>query len=133
MQSAVPYHGDVSKAPFSRFGPRGGWYAPYRVIHVPGNLDALHGPTSGKVQLPLDLDASARVTYDLGNPRRRDRMYEVVIIEGGSDEDFASWLDRDALIEAWPRLALPRPVREAWEAAHPVLAAPGARPNLSTA
>ena len=86
-----------------------------------------------KVQLPLDLDASARATYDVGNPRRRDRMYEIVIIEGGSDEDFAAWLDRDALIEAWHRLALPRPVRTAWEARHPALAARSAVPDASSA
>jgi hypothetical protein len=71
----------------------------------------------------LELDASARSVYDLSKPRRRDRMYEIVIVEGGSDVDFAAWLDRDTLIEAWPRLYLPRPVRAAWEARHPVLAA----------
>jgi hypothetical protein len=66
------------------------------------DLNALRGPTAGRIQLPIDLDASARATYDLSNPRRRDRMYAIVIIEGGSNDDFAAWLDRDALIEAWP-------------------------------
>ena len=122
----------MSEAPVSQFGPRGGWYAPYRVIHVPHDLNALHGPTAGRVQLPIELDASARATYDVSNPRRRDRMYEIVILEGGSDDDFAAWLDRDALIEAWPRLALPRPVRSEWEAQHPALAARSALPDASS-
>ena len=122
----------MSDALESRFGPRGGWYAAYRVIHVPSDLNALRGPTVGTVQLPLGLDASARTTYDLGNPRRRDRMYEVVILEGGSDQDFTAWLDRDALIEAWPRLSLPRPVRAAWESRHAILTTRGTgRDSLS--
>lgn len=120
----------VSTSPVSEFGPRGGWYAPYRTIHVPSDLARLRGPTVGRVQLPLELDASARSVYDLSKPRRRDRMYEVVIVEGGSDDDFAAWLDRDTLIEAWPRLYLPRPVRAAWEARHPVLASRGAGPDV---
>ena len=129
---ALTYHGGVSEAPVSRFGPRGGWYA-HRVIHVPADLDALRGPTAGTAQLPLDLDASARATYDLSDLRRRDRLYEVVVVEGGSDEDFAAWLDRDLLVDAWPRLSLPRPVRAAWEARHPVLAARAAGPAVPSA
>ena len=125
--------GGVNRSPVSEFGPRGGWYAPYRTIHVASNLELLRGATTGPVQLPLHLDASARVVYDLRKTRRRDRMYEVVIVEGGSDEDFAAWLDRGALIEAWPRLYLPRPVRAAWEARHPELAARGAGPDVPAA
>lgn len=125
--------GGVSTSPVSDFGPRGGWYASYRTIHVASSLELLRGPTTGSVQLPLHLDASARVVYDLRKTRRRDRMYEVVIVEGGSDEDFAAWLDRDALIGAWPRLYLPRPVRAAWEARHPELANRGAGPDVPPA
>lgn len=123
----------MSTSPVSQFGPLGGWYASYRTIHVASNLELLHGPTSGKVQLPMDLDASARVIYDVSEPRRRERMYEVVIVEGGGDDDFAAWLDHEALIEAWPRLYLPRPVRAAWEARHPELAARGAGPDVPPA
>ena len=82
------------------------------------------------MQLPLRLDGSARATYDLSDPRRRALLYEIVIVEAEQDEDFAAWLNRDALIEAWPRLYLPRPVREAWETRHPVLAARGAGPDV---
>lgn len=50
-------------------------------------------------------------------------LYAVVILEAWEDGDFATWLNRDALIESWPRLSLPRPVRAKWEEHHPVLAA----------
>jgi hypothetical protein len=133
--SAVPvglilHDGGVSATPVSEFGPRGGWYAPYRTIHVVSDLDMLSGPLEGKVRLPLHLDASARATYDVGDVRRRSLLYEVVILEAWKDEDFAAWLNRDALIDAWPTLYLPRQVRAAWEARHPVLAARGAGPDV---
>lgn len=118
----------MSATPVSEFGPRGGWYA-YRSIPVPADLDALRGPLVGRVQLPLHVDGSARSTYDLSDPRRRASMYQVVIVEAWRDEDFAAWLDRDTLIAAWPRLRLPRPVRAAWEARHPILAARVAGPD----
>lgn len=89
----------------------------------------MRGPVTGEVQLPLHLDGSTPATYDLSDPRRRGLLYEVVILEG-REEDFATWLNRDALIEAWPQLYLPRPVRAAWEARHPVLAARGAGPDV---
>lgn len=123
----------MSTTPVSEFGPRGGWYAPYRTIHVPADLDALRGPIRGQVQLPLRLDGSARATYDLSDPRRRALLYEVVVVEAEREEDFAAWLNRDALVEAWPRLYLPRPVRAAWEARHPDLAARGAEPDVPPA
>lgn len=112
--------------------PPGGFYA-HRRIAVPADLDRLRGPLVGRVRLPLHLDGSARSTYDLGDPRRRAMLYEVVILEGWREEDFAAWLNRDALIEAWPRLYLPRPVRAAWEARHPALAARGAGPDVPAA
>lgn len=102
--------------------PPGGFYA-FRPIVVPANLDALQGPLEGVVQLPLQIDSSARSWYDLADPHRREMLYAVVILEAFRDEDFAAWLNRDALIEAWPRLSLPRPVRARWEERHPVLAA----------
>ena len=127
---AILHDGGVSATPVSEFGPHGGWYAPYRTIHVASDLDALRGPLEGNVRLPLHLDASARALYDVGDVRRRLRLYEVVILEAWNDEDFAAWLNRDALIEAWPTLYLPRPVRAAWEARHPALAARGAGPDV---
>jgi hypothetical protein len=84
----------------------------------------------GLVQLPLHLDGSARSTYDLSDPRRRASMYQVVILEAWKDEDLAAWLNRDALVDLWPSIHLPRPVRAKWEEQHPVLAARGAGPGV---
>lgn len=97
---------------------------------MPDDLDALQGPLEGIVQLPSHIDTSARSWYDLADRHRREMLYAVVILEAWRDEDFTAWLNRDALIEAWPRLYLPRPVRAAWEACHPVLAARGAGPEV---
>ena len=119
----------MSVNPVSDFGPRGGWYGPHRPIQVPARLDSLRGPVSGVIALPLRLAGSTAATYDLSDLRRRALLYEVVIVEG-RDEDFAAWLNREALIEAWPRLYLPRPVRAAWEEHHPVLATRGAGPDV---
>jgi hypothetical protein len=73
---------------------------------VPADLEVLDGPVAGEVQLPLHLDGSARATYDLSDSHRRVLLYEVVIVEAGKEEDFAAWLNRDALIEAVGRIAL---------------------------
>lgn len=78
---SLRHDGVMSATPVSEFGPRGGWYAPYRTIHVVSDLDTLRGPLEGMVRLPLHLDASAQAAYDLGDVRRRSRLYEVVILE----------------------------------------------------
>jgi hypothetical protein len=57
-------------------------------------------------------------------------LYAVVILEAWRQEDFAVWLNRDALIELWPDLQLPRPVRARWEGKHPVLVARRAEAGL---
>ncbi len=102
--------------------PAGGFYA-FRPIVVPTSLDGFRGPLEGVVQIPSHIDTSARAWYDLADPRAREMLYAVVILEAWTDEDFGTWLDREALIDCWPRLSLPRPVRAQWEAAHAVLAA----------
>jgi hypothetical protein len=109
--------------------PAGGFYA-YRPIVVPADLDALHGPLEGVVRLPSHIDTSARAWYDLADVRRREMLYAVVILEAWREEDFAAWLNRDALIEWWPRLHLPRPVRARWEERHRALAGCGAGPGV---
>jgi hypothetical protein len=122
--TARRHHEGVSTTEELPYGPPppGGFYA-FRPIVVPADLDALQGPLSGVVQLPSHIDTSARASYDLADVRRRGMLYAVVILEGWREEDFTAWLNRDALIELWPDLQLPRPVRAKWEATHPLLAA----------
>jgi hypothetical protein len=82
------------------------------------------------VRIPTHIDTSARAWYDLADARDREMLYRIVILEAWKDEDFAAWLNRDALVDLWPSIHLPRPVRAKWEGCHPVLAARGAGPGV---
>ena len=66
--------------------PAGGFYA-YRSVVVPAHLEALQGPLEGVVMLPSHIDTSARACYDLADPRRREMLYALVILEAWRDED----------------------------------------------
>lgn len=105
--------------------PKGGFYA-YRPIVVPVDLDTLDGPLEGVVTLPSYIDTSARVSYDLADHRDREILYRIVILEAWKEDDFAVWLNRDALLVLWPDIQLPGPVRAKWENCHPVLVRYGA-------
>jgi hypothetical protein len=89
---------------------------------VAPDLAGLRGPVTGTVELPLWLFWSQPDhTFDLADPDMRQWMYEIVLREAGSLEDLTTYLDRDTLIALWPRLYLPRGVRQAWEDQHPAL------------
>ena len=103
-----------------------------RTVVVP-DLHDLHGPTAGLHRLPLRLEASARPLYDFADPHRRDLAYRTVLMETCSVGDLTDWLDRDALLQMWPQLYLPKNVRAAWEAQHAELAELGAGPHVPSA
>lgn len=65
----------------------------------PPTSTRLQGPLEGVVQLPAHIDTSARASYDLADQWDREMVYRIVILEGWRDEDFAAWLNRDALVE----------------------------------
>jgi hypothetical protein len=89
---------------------------------VAPDLADLQGPVTGTVELPLWLFWSQPDhAFDLADPDMRQWMYETVLREAGSLEDLTTYLDRDTLIALWPRLYLPRGVRQAWEDRHPAL------------
>lgn len=94
------------------------------------DLHELHGPLTGLHPLPLRLDASARPLYDFADPHRRDLAYRTVLMEACFVTDLTDWLDREALLEMWQRLYLPKNVRRAWQARHPELASLGAGPDV---
>jgi hypothetical protein len=86
------------------------------------DLADLRGPTASAVELPLWLFWSAPGhSFDLGDPDMRRWLYQTVLREASSPEDLARYLDGDTLIELWPRLHLPKGVRQAWEDQHPAL------------
>lgn len=104
-----------------------------RTVVVAKDLSALQGPVDGVHRLPLHLDSSAPASYDFADPHRRALAYCIVLAEARSEDDLTTWLDRAVLLEAWPNLYLPRPVRRAWEDRHPELAARGAGPDVPAA
>ena len=75
------------------------------------------------MQLPAHIDTSARAWYNLADRWDREMLYRILNLEAWRDEEFAVWLNRDGLVDLWPEIHLPRPVRAKWEAADPVLAA----------
>jgi hypothetical protein len=100
---------------------------PGRRAIVVTDLDSLHGPAAGTVELPLWLYWSGpSPAFDLGKPFMRRWLYEIVLREAASPDDLTSYLDRDTLVELWPELYLPQGVREAWEEYHPALRAAAA-------
>jgi hypothetical protein len=95
---------------------------PGRGVLVAADLDDLHGPTQGSVELPIWLYWSPPgQRFDLAEPYRLQSMYQTVLGEARRPEDLTSYLDRDTLIGLWPALFLPKGVRRAWEERHPVL------------
>lgn len=83
---------------------------------VPADLSLLHGPTSGRVQLPLRVHSSGAgpaEIFDLAEPADLAQLYAIVL-EHGSVDDVTSWLDATTLRRLWPTVWLPPHVRRAW-------------------
>ncbi|HYZ54846.1 MAG TPA: hypothetical protein VE733_15255 [Streptosporangiaceae bacterium] len=97
---------------------------PGRGVLVIHDLADLRGPTEGTVELPLELFwSSPDRTFDLGDPAMLRSMYRKVLREAIRADELTAYLNGDMLVAVWPDLFLPRGVRQAWEKAHPVLAA----------
>jgi hypothetical protein len=94
---------------------------PHRPVLVTGTLSELTGPPGGVVELPLRLWWNPQRTFDLDRPDALRWMYENVLREAVRAEDLRTFLDGPTLVRVWPALNLPRAVRAAWEARHPVL------------
>ena len=86
------------------------------------DLADLRGPTEGEVELPLWLFwSSPGHAFDLGDSDMRLWLYQTVLREASSPADLTTYLDADMLIAVWPRLYLPKGLRQAWEDQHPAL------------
>ena len=90
---------------------------------VAPDLSELTGPTSGVVELPLRLFWQPNRRVNLDNPAILAWMYETVLTESASVDELRTWLDGATLVRLWPKLFVPRGVRQAWEERHPVLQA----------
>ena len=101
---------------------------PGRAALVATDLADLKGSAVGAVELPLRLFWSSRDrTFDLGSPDMLRQMYEIVLREAVRAEEITGFLNGDTLVAVWPDLWLPKGVRRAWEACHPVLRDAAAR------
>jgi hypothetical protein len=87
-------------------------------------LDELHGPSSGIVTPPRRLWWSGEegAAFDLDNRGQASELYEAIFEAARTYRDITDLLDATLLIELWPELGIRRATRQAWEAAHPVLA-----------
>jgi hypothetical protein len=96
-----------------------------RPIVVPVSLDELHGPSFGLVTPPRRLWWSGEegVAFDLSSRCQAAELYEAVLEAARTYRDITDHLDAGLLVELWPELGMRRATRQAWEAAHPVLAA----------
>ena len=103
---------------------------PGRPVLVITELSDLRGPAGGKIVLPSRLYPDpAGAVFDLDEPSLLAEAYQVVLTEAIGAWELATWLNAPRLIQVWPDLYLPAPVRRAWEEVHPVLtssAGPGA-------
>jgi hypothetical protein len=86
----------------------------------PARLADLTGPTAGTVELPITIDWGPKRLYDMSRDNDRRVVYEVVLQEA-STEEVGHYVNGVALAEVWPRLWLPRRVRQAWEERFPEL------------
>jgi hypothetical protein len=97
---------------------------PGRRALVALDLAELRGPVRGTVELPLHLFWSGPARrFNIGNLGTRQWIYETVLQEATRPEDLTDFLNGKALVALWPRLFVPRGVRQAWEEQHPVLRA----------
>jgi hypothetical protein len=95
-------------------------YAQRRPYVVPPRLDDLDGPVHGVVDLPERLGWTGRRNYDLDDPADVAVLYERIIVEATSPDDLGL-LAAPMVRTLWPRLFLPAPVRDLWQARFPEL------------
>jgi hypothetical protein len=107
------HHVGMGMAAESRARP--GWV---REVAIPGALGELRGKLSGVVALPARLFWSGpdprAVRWDLADSGRRRDLYEIVLVEGTSD-DIRQLVNGPELVRLWDRIYLPPWVRAAWQ------------------
>lgn len=95
-------------------------YADLVPYDVPSSLDALHGPSTGVLTLPLHLWWTPSPTFDLTDRGDVLTAYRAVVREGRSSDQEAL-LNKAVLVEVWRDLRLPARCRSTWEQAFPEL------------
>jgi hypothetical protein len=96
---------------------RPGWEG--RPVAIPDDVDdPAIVKASGRIKLPRHVYWSGEdpqgKEWDLDDPRQRELVYRMVMIEG-TEDDVRRFIDVDGLIAMWPSLFLPKRIRAAWE------------------
>ena len=95
---------------------------PYEIVD---SLDDLQGPAHGEVTLPVDVYWSGlRDTFDVGVERDRRVVYQAAL-SNGRREQIIEFVNRELLINDWPRLALDPRVFDLWAGRFEEIAARG--------
>lgn len=89
---------------------------------TPTSLEALHGPASGQVELPITVHWGPRRVFDLDDPGLRLSAYQAIVREG-TPADQEALLNAGLLREVWAELILPERCKRLWETRFPDLAA----------
>ena len=98
------------------------FYRDIKPYDVPSRLDDLHGPRSGRMELPLNVYWGPQATVDLDTLSGVVKAYQAALREGRV-VDQVELLNRDLLVEVWSELLLPDRVRDLWESRFPELTA----------
>jgi hypothetical protein len=88
---------------------------------TPSSLDALHGPASGLLEVPVTVHWGPRRVFDLDEPASLRAAYRAIVREGTPDVQEAL-LNAELLRATWGELVLPERCRRTWEDRFPVLA-----------
>lgn len=88
---------------------------------VPSSLDALRGPATGVLELPITVHWGPRRTFDLDRPGLRRAAYRAIVREG-TREVQQELLNADLLRQVWNELILPERCQRLWEETFPDLA-----------
>jgi hypothetical protein len=97
-------------------------YSAYPAEH-PDSFDDLHGPSHGRLVLPLDVywGPDRQKGFDLSNPADVVYAYSEVVANATADQQ-ERMLNRKLLVKYWPELSIDvRRIRPAWEKAFPAL------------
>lgn len=87
-----------------------------RPVVVPDSLDDLQGPGSGVLELPITLFWSRPDrTFNLADRYQAIDLY-LAVLDRGSVDELATYLNGRLLVELWPDLRLTRAKRLPWQA-----------------
>jgi hypothetical protein len=96
------------------------FYRDIKPYDAPDQLEQLHGPRSGPVEVPINVYWGPRHTFNLDKESDVIATYQAALREGRVI-DQERLLNHALLVEIWRELMLPVRVRELWETRFPEL------------